>query len=114
MFKTDAHKLARKTNHETSKEAARLFNSETMEELVYNDICSYGDKGCIIDDIIKNHPDIPLNSLSPRVAQLCHKKLVMYTGEKRKSSYNRNQMIIIKFNPELFYKDIESLEDLFD
>jgi hypothetical protein len=116
IFETHPSRLARKSDPSTSKEAAEAFDSSTMEELVYNDICSFGETGCIIDDIISKHPNIPVNSLAPRVAQLCHKKLVVYTGEKRYGNHKRKQLVVRKFDGTKDYpkSNFEDTSDSFN
>ena len=52
IFGTPAHKLVRKDDPITSHEAAQKVDTTKLEKMVYEAIASFGEQGCISDDIL--------------------------------------------------------------
>ena len=94
IFGTEAHKLHRKNSTETSVEAAYSVDTTKLEEMVYNDIASFGSSGCISDDILSKHPSFPYSSITARFASLERKGLIYRNGEKKRGRSGRNQSIM--------------------
>lgn len=93
-FGTDAHKLHRKSSLETSVEAAYSVDTTKLEEMVYNEIASFGNAGCISDDILSKYPSFPYSSITARFASLERKGLIYRNGEKKRGRSGRNQSIM--------------------
>lgn len=87
--------FARNIDPETSKEAAR-FASENLSDLeaeVYRVIVSFGEEGCIADDVIQTM-NAKQNSINPRFKPLKNKGAIVDTGLKRKADSGRNQIVV--------------------
>lgn len=93
-FGTPPKHMVRRTDPGTSIEAACAIDSAGVEEIVYNTIKSFGDKGCIGDDVHGALPHMGIQTLSPRYKPLLKKGLIEETGEKRKALSGRNQRVI--------------------
>jgi hypothetical protein len=93
-FGTEAYKLHRKDSTETSAEAAYSVNTTNLEEMVYNEIASFGSSGCISDDILSKYPSFPYSSITARFASLERKELIYRNGEKRRGRSGRNQSVM--------------------
>jgi hypothetical protein len=85
--------LFRKTDPETSKQAAESVPVERLEKLVYEAIKSRPD-GVIADDLEKILPGVKLNSITPRIAPLIKKGYIYDTGERRRASSGRSQRVL--------------------
>lgn len=92
--------LARQTDPDTSHEAAASLGGTLCAKLarrVYAVIRSYGEAGCISDDLLK-HPslsDLTYGTITPRYAQLMRKGLVADTGKRRMGVSGRNQRVMV-------------------
>lgn len=82
MFGTPAHKLVRKEDPVTSHIAADQLDSATREIMVYEAIASFGDDGCISDDIIALFPFFPYSSITARYSALKRKRLIEVIGSR--------------------------------
>jgi hypothetical protein len=58
LFGTESFKLARKQDPITSKEAGNKVNTTRLEEIVYNSIKTFGDNGCISDEVLAKNDTI--------------------------------------------------------
>lgn len=86
--------LWRHDDPQTSRDAAKSFDTTTLEKIVYNAIKSYGAQGCISDDVMARIPNIPLVSISPRYKRLIEKRLIEDTGERRPGISGRGQRVM--------------------
>lgn len=93
-FGTDPRLLHRSDSPETSVEAANAVDSTRLEKMVYEDIASFGDDGCIANDLLRLRPGFPYSSITARFAALERKELIYYRGDKRKGDSGRNQRIM--------------------
>ena len=82
MFGTEPHKLVRVEDPETSHIAADQIDSATREIMVYEAIASFGDDGCISDDIIALFPFFPYSSITARYSALKKKRLIEVIGSR--------------------------------
>ena len=84
--------LARKSDPDTSKEAAAKVDVKKTEYLVLIAIRDSGSQGCIAAEL----PDLtglPLNSASARTRPLANKGLIRDSGERRLGPNGRNQIV---------------------
>jgi hypothetical protein len=93
-FGTEAHKLHRKDSLGTSIESAYSVDTTRLEEMVYNEIASFGNAGCISDDILYKYPSFPYSSITARFASLERKGLIYRNGEKKRGRSGRNQSVM--------------------
>ena len=82
IFGTPAHKLVRTEDPITSHIAAEHIDSATREMMVYEAIASFGDDGCISDDIIALFPFFPYSSITARYSALKRKRLIEVIGSR--------------------------------
>ena len=94
MFETPAYKLARRDDPATSHAAAESLNVTAMEKIVYDAICSFGDRGCIADQVCDALPGHRYNSITPRFKALKEKGLVIVDDRKLKGDSGRQQLVM--------------------
>ena len=94
IFGTPAHHLHRTDDVDTSVEAANLVDTSELESLVYETIKSFGDRGCISDEVRAKLPGLPYSSVTARYRALLDKDLIVDTGERRKGWSTRNQRVL--------------------
>ena len=80
------HKLHRKTDPKTSKEAAYSINLSKSRTFVLNLIEEAGAKGITIREMTKRFPEIPSSSITSRPNELEKLGFVFYAGDKRDGS----------------------------
>ena len=85
--------FARKTDPETSKEAAGTVDVSKLEQVVLDAIKAFPE-GCISQDIENALPHIRVSSITPRFNTLLRKNLIVDTGEKRRGFSGRNQRVV--------------------
>lgn len=85
---------ARHTDPVTSHEAAKRLSRGVLLQRIVETIRSFGENGCIHEDVVNRMSDIPPTSISPAYAVLERKGVIRFTDEKRRSSFNRNQRVI--------------------
>ena len=85
--------LFRKTDPETSKEAAESVPVARLEKIVYEAIKA-APNGLTAEEIFQALPGIRLNSVTPRIAPLIKKGYIYDTGERRRSSSGRSQRVL--------------------
>jgi len=85
--------FARKTDPQTSKEAAKTVDVNKMEQLVLDVIKSFPE-GCISQDVESALAQYRASSITPRYRPLIHKGLVVDTGQKRPGFSGRNQRVM--------------------
>ncbi len=81
----------RRSDPETSREAAQKVNVQLCQSRVLNVIRSYGIDGCIVDDL---RAELPNMSPAQRMVELERKGKIIYIG-KRKGRLGRNQRIAV-------------------
>jgi hypothetical protein len=93
LFGTPAHKLVRKDDPVTSHEAAHKIDSTKLEVMVYNAIASFGEEGCISDDVLALFPFMPYSSITARYKALYTKGLIEIDGVRTGRS-GKNQRVM--------------------
>jgi hypothetical protein len=94
IFGTEAKKLVRTNDPDTSHAAANSVDSTKLEGLVYEAIKKFGDKGCISDQILAMYPNYPYSSITARYRALLDKGFIVDTGERRKGQSGKNQRVL--------------------
>jgi hypothetical protein len=84
---------ARKSDPDTSYEAAQSVDATELERIVYNVIKSFP-KGCTSDEIMGVLPHYGVQTISPRYAPLLRKGFIVDTGERRKARSGRSQRVM--------------------
>lgn len=85
--------LFRKTDPETSKEAAESVPVKRLEKLVYEAIKA-SPNGMTADELEQALPGVKLNSITPRIAPLIKKGYIEDSGERRRASSGRFQRVL--------------------
>lgn len=94
VFGTDPKKLVRRNDPDTSQTSAHKVDSAGLEKMVYETIKSFGAKGCISDEILAIHNNLPYSSVTARYRALLDKKLIVDTGERRAGKSGKPQRIL--------------------
>ena len=94
LFDTQAYKLARRDDPATSHAAAESVNVSGMAKIVYDTICSFGDRGCIADHVCDALPEYRYNTITPRFKALIEKGLVIVDDRKIKGGSGREQRVM--------------------
>jgi len=94
FFGTQATKLVRRKDPDTSKIAAVLVDSTKLEKLVYEAIKSFGVYGCISDQVRARYPTYPYSSITARYRALLDKGFIVDTGERRPGKSKRQQRVM--------------------
>ena len=94
IFGTHAKKLVRRDDPDTSHQAAQKVDTTKLEQLVYETIKSYGQGGCISDQVLGNFPQMPYSSITARYKALMDKSLIEDTGERRAGKSGRPQRVM--------------------
>ena len=94
-FGTHPREMARRTDPDTSQEAAEKIDAAHMERMVYEVICMYPN-GCTLDQIVKHFPTRGQQSISPRLAPLMRKGYICDSGERRMGGAGRKQRVLKK------------------
>ena len=97
-FGTSPHELYRKNSLDTSVEAANSLDTTKLESMVYKEIVSYGEEGCIADQILDKYNDYPYSSITARFAALHRKGYIVRDGEKRQGKSGRKQSVMRAVN----------------
>ncbi len=79
-FSVPVHRLIRKGAADTSIEAALNANLKTTQERVYNAIKSFGDDGCISDEVLDYLKPKPYGSITSHYGFLIEKG---YFGDRQ-------------------------------
>jgi hypothetical protein len=93
LFGVSSLAFARSTDPDTSQDAAKSFDPNAMESKVLQVIQSYGQDGCIKDQILQHFPADAAPTVTPRIAPLMRKGWIEDTGERRKGHSGRNQRV---------------------
>jgi len=94
IFGTEIRKLVRKNDPDTSHESAKSVNTVSLEQKVFEAIQSYGEKGCISDDLLAKFNHLPYSSVTARYRALMIKKLIEDTGERRNGRSGKPQRVM--------------------
>ena len=96
------HRSVRNTDPDTSHEAYESINVTEIEQRVFEFIEAAGSWGTTADELDKVMP-LPLNTITPRAAQLEAKGRIVRPGNKRKARSGRNQLVMYatKFAPKV-------------
>lgn len=94
LFDTPAYKLVRASDPSTSHEAADKLDVSTMERVVYRAIESFGEDGCISDDVLQILAGHRYSTVTARYKQLKEKNLIVVDDRKRKAESGRHQLIM--------------------
>ena len=93
-FGTDAKLLARKTDPKTSKDSAKTVDTTKLENIVYEAIKSFGEKGCISDEVLELFPKHKYSSITARYAPLLRKGFIEANGDTRKGNSGKQQRVM--------------------
>ena len=93
-FGTAIKKLVRRNDPDTSQAAAAKVDSTKLEQLVYETIKSFGNRGCISDEVRALYPAMPYSSVTARYKALMDKGFIEDTGERRNGSSGRPQRVM--------------------
>jgi hypothetical protein len=100
-FGTDPRKLVRTNAPDTSIEAAASVDTPALEWIVYKAIRSYGQHGCISDQLLTMFNTYPYSSITARYRALLDKNYIEDTGERRPGKSGRNQRVMRAINREV-------------
>lgn len=96
-FGTPAHKLVRPADPVTSHEAAHKVDSSKLEIMVLEAISSFGESGCISDEILAIFPFMPYSSVTARYKALYDKNMIEIIGTRKgRSGKNQRVMRVVK------------------
>lgn len=94
-YGTEPHKLARREDPDTSKEAAKAIDTTRLERMVHEAIRSYGDRGCCAFQLLEHRfRDLPYSSVTARFSALERKGLITCGPDKRKGPSGRSQRVM--------------------
>lgn len=94
-FGTEAFKLHRRNDPDTSADAAYSIDTTALEAMVFTAIKSFGASGCIADDLLDRFNGYAYSSITARFKALADKKLIRCGPEKRKGRSGRGQRIMV-------------------
>ena len=81
-FGTHIAKLFRKNDPQTSFQAAEKVDTTKLEKKVYEAIKSFGDNGCISDQVLEMFPTMPYSSVTARYKALLEKGYIEINGTR--------------------------------
>jgi hypothetical protein len=96
---TDPHILHRREGPQTSIDAAYSVNTSHLEMLVFKAICTYGDHGCIADDLLRDHPYLPYSSITARPSALDRKNLIVRWPWLTRPGKSGKQQMVMRQSP---------------
>ena len=91
---TDPNTLVRSDAPDTSRAAAFAVDTTRLEFMVYETIGSFGERGCISDEVLARFPQLPYSSITARYKALLQKELIEDTGVRRAGSSGRGQRVL--------------------
>jgi hypothetical protein len=77
-----------------SIEALNSIDTTKLEELVFSIIESFGNGGCISDDVRAHKPGLAYSSITARYSSLLRKGLITRGPDKRKGISGRSQGVM--------------------
>jgi len=93
MFLDEPWKRHRRDAPDTSIEAAYSFNVNAVQQIVYDAIDSFGDEGCISDQVLDYLSQMGYATVTARYSELYDRGLIFYDG-KRPGRSGRNQRVM--------------------
>lgn len=90
----DSRKLSRRGDPGTSQEAAASIDARSLEDLVCETIASFGDKGCISDQVRKKLPKLSYSSVTARYRALLDDGRIVDTGKRVAGASGRKQRVM--------------------
>jgi hypothetical protein len=81
-FGTHIAKLFRRNDPQTSFDAAEKVDTTKLEKMVYEAIKSFGDNGCISDQVLELFPTLPYSSVTARYKALLEKDYIEIEGTR--------------------------------
>lgn len=93
-FGTEPQRLVRHDGIDTSVAAAMSVDTTRLEREVYECIASFGERGCISDDVRQRFPRLPYSSVTARYRSLIDKGLIEDTGQRRAGWSGRGQRVM--------------------
>ncbi len=93
-YGTNAHKLARTADPDTSHAAAQSVDTTALERMVHRAIAQRGQSGCIADDVLDQFPGHAYSSITARFSALERKALISCGPDKRKGRSGRGQRVM--------------------
>lgn len=92
-FGTHIARLFRKNDPQTSFEAAEKVDTKKLEMMVYEAIKSFGDNGCISDQILDLFPTLPYSSVTARYKALMEKNYIRIDGTRTGKSGRKQRVM---------------------
>lgn len=86
-------KRHRRDAPDTSIEAAYAINVSAVQQIVYDAINSFGDEGCISDQVLDYLSQMGYATVTARYSELYDRGLIFYDG-KRPGRSGRNQRVM--------------------
>ena len=93
-LKTNSKTLRRNNDPFTSHESANKINTTNMEKIVLGVIDSFGETGCISDQVQYALPEYRYSTITARYKALKDKELVIADGRAVKGESGRNQLLM--------------------
>ena len=93
MLVNEPWKRHRRDAPDTSIEAACSFNVSAVQQVVYDAINSFGDEGCISDQVLDYLSQMGYATVTARYSELYDRGLIFYDG-KRPGRSGRNQRVM--------------------
>ena len=91
---TNPKTLRRNTDPFTSHESAEKIDTNRMESIVYGVIDSFGETGCISDQVQYALPEYRYSTITARYKPLKDKQLVIVDGRAVKGESGRKQLLM--------------------
>ena len=99
-FGTDPKHLVRPDDPDTSHEAAEHVDTTRLEQMVYEAIKGFGERGCISDEVRAKFSGYPYSSITARYRALLDKGYIEDTGQRRQGQSGRNQRVMRILNAD--------------
>jgi hypothetical protein len=96
LFGTDPHFLHRVDSPQTSINAAYGVDTGKLEKMMFAAVCSYGRRGCIQDDLLRDHDYLPYSSVTARPCALERKGLIVRGPDTRTGKSGKEQLVMRK------------------
>tara|TARA_R110000824_G_scaffold12903_5_gene56322 strand:+ start:5993 stop:6367 length:375 start_codon:yes stop_codon:yes gene_type:complete len=92
---TDPHTLHRRDGSDTSAAAAYSIDPTHLEKMVYQVIRSFGESGCISDEVRAKLPHLSYSSVTARYRKLLDRNHIRDTGIRRPGNSGRGQRVMV-------------------
>ena len=99
-FGTDPRKLVRTNDPDTSHDAAVKVDTSRLEQMVYETIKTFGERGCISDEVRAKFIGFPYSSVTARYRALLDRGYIEDTGMRRKGTSGKNQRVMRALNAQ--------------